>query len=78
MDKGANTPDAAETGQSGRTLRQIKNIITAPKIIQKKAKKANRVLLFYTDYGPQATVTGSKKKGPNLRRSRTERGARRG
>uniref|UniRef100_UPI003AADA045 hypothetical protein n=1 Tax=Alistipes shahii TaxID=328814 RepID=UPI003AADA045 len=44
----------------------------------KKAKKANRVLLFYTDYGPQATATDSKKKGPNLRRSRTERGARRG
>jgi hypothetical protein len=78
MDKGANTPDAAETGQPGRTLRQIKNIITAPKIIQKKQKKANRTLLFYTDYGPQTTVTGSKKKGPNLRRSRPERGARRG
>ena len=44
----------------------------------KKAKKANRTLLFYTDYGPQTTVTGSKKKGPNLRRSRPERGARRG
>ena len=46
--------------------------------LSKKAKKANRTLLFYTDYGPQTTVTGSKKKGPNLRRSRPERGARRG
>uniref|UniRef100_UPI002670F840 hypothetical protein n=1 Tax=Alistipes shahii TaxID=328814 RepID=UPI002670F840 len=46
MDKGANTPDAAETGQSGRTLRQIKNIITAPKIIQKKQKKQTGPCFF--------------------------------
>ena len=71
------------TGRSrNRTARQNaptnKKYHYSTKDNSKKAKKANRTLLFYTDYGPQTTVTGSKKKGPNLRRSRPERGARRG